>query len=81
MVAVKRPFEISRPSLQRLFLLRHYSVRASLVSNPGRLRLLILLPWFFKPAPEEVWITGPPSRQVLASNGRAIQDGTGEPGT
>jgi hypothetical protein len=78
-VAVKRPFEISRPSLQRLFLLRHYSVRASLVSNLGRLRLLILLPWFFRPVPEEVWITGLPWRQDSPANGRRISDGTGGP--
>jgi hypothetical protein len=76
-----RLFEISRALLQRLFLLRHHSVRASIVSNLGRPSLLILLPWFFKPALEKVWITGLLWRQVSSANRRGILDGTRGSGT
>jgi hypothetical protein len=72
----ERLFEISHAPLQRLFLLRHYSVRASVVSNTRRPRLLILLLWFFRLAPEGVWKTGLPWRQVSPANGRGILDGT-----
>jgi hypothetical protein len=59
--------------LQRFFARHHYSVRASVVSNPRRPRLLIFA-LVLKPAPEEVWMLL--SRQVLPAICWGNLDGT-----